>query len=69
MKVEALLQVLREEFTLTVPEVDGALMQWLSSPDDPATAAEAATLFDRLGQAGPARSIASAAPWPAATPT
>lgn len=51
MKVEALLQVLREEFALAAPEVDGALMQWLSSPDDPAPAAEAATLFDRLGQA------------------
>ncbi len=51
MKADALLQVLRDEFVLAAPEVDAALMQWLSNPDDPGPAAEAATLFDRLAQA------------------
>lgn len=51
MNTDALLQVLRDEFVLAAPEVDAALMQWLSNPDDPGPAAEAATLFDRLAQA------------------
>jgi chemosensory pili system protein ChpA (sensor histidine kinase/response regulator) len=51
MKADALLQVLRDEFVLAAPEVDAALMHWLSNPDDPGPAAEAATLFDRLAQA------------------
>jgi chemosensory pili system protein ChpA (sensor histidine kinase/response regulator) len=51
MNADTLLQVLRDEFVLAAPEVDAALMQWLSHPDDPGPAAEAATLFDRLAQA------------------
>ena len=52
MKIEALLQILREEFALAAPDVDAALMQWLS---DPASASRQAklvsTTFERLAQA------------------
>ncbi|WP_062191234.1 hybrid sensor histidine kinase/response regulator [Caldimonas taiwanensis] len=51
MKTDDLLEVLREEFALAAPDVDDALLRWLSNPDDAAAAAEAATLFDRLNQA------------------
>ncbi|PPE71067.1 response regulator [Caldimonas thermodepolymerans] len=51
-QLDQLLQVLQEEFSLAAPEIDAALMHWLS--DGPAGvphAQAAATLYGRLAQA------------------
>lgn len=51
-QLDQLLHVLQEEFSLAAPEIDAALMQWLSEPASGARQAETAgTLFGRLAQA------------------
>ncbi|MCM5682308.1 response regulator [Schlegelella sp. S2-27] len=51
-QLDQLLQVLQEEFSLAAPEIDAALMQWLSEPGSgPRQAETAGTLFGRLAQA------------------
>ena len=52
MNIDALLQVLKEEFALAAPDVDAALMQWLSDPAGGSRHAElVGTTFGRLAQA------------------
>ena len=51
-QLEQLLQVLQEEFSLAAPDIDTALMQWLSEPaGGPRHAGTAGTLYGRLAQA------------------